>query len=127
MPATLGNPCTVLVTSTEPVSPLSMSVAVGAIDGYPGNLRTWGDTESVTVAFVAADFVPSTDTFCVLEATVASQDVVPMAQEETTNVADAVAWAPPLRLTVWPVNTWVVEVPAASVSVTDAVIVPPER
>ncbi|MHB1584576.1 MAG: hypothetical protein ACYC0E_12585 [Acidimicrobiales bacterium] len=38
-------------------------------------------------------------------------------------ITDVVAAAegPPLSDTVWPVNTWVVEVPAESVSVTEAV------
>ncbi len=38
-----------------------------------------------------------------------------------TTVVEAVAWGPPFRMAVWPSNTWVVDVPAASVSVTETV------
>ena len=43
---------------------------------------------------------------------------------DTNTLRIAVAPAAPLRLTVWPVNTWERDVPAESVSVSAAVYVP---
>ena len=44
----------------------------------------------------------------------------------TITAVVALALGPPFRLMVWPVNTWVVEVPPELVSVTLAVKVPAE-
>ena len=52
--------------------------------------------------------------------------VVVVGGEEIVRLCDVVADAPPLLLTVWPVKTCVVEVPAEFVTVRFAVKLPPE-